>query len=353
MRRFSASLLALVPAAGGEARLNEVYVSHQGDDDREFLELVGVAGASLDGLAVAVVEGDASASGGVGVLDEAWLLDGRAIGAEGYFVLGAAGVLGVDLVLGHSNVLENGSATFYLLETTDGAALAALVGQPLDTDGDGATLLASMPSIRILDRVALADGDSGDRTFDGAPVLGPSGSDVPPGIFRGRDAPAPWCSAFLDFEDERNTLEPRTPGAPNGDCPTDLGERFCVVGRNSTGAPGRLFALGSLEVAAADLTLAASGLPPGAPGFFFFGPTRVEVAFGQGVRCIGGIPRVLEPACVADLEGRAALGLDFASPPAAGRLEPGSLWGFQLLYRDRAGGEAGFDLTDALCLAFR
>lgn len=225
--------LTLASAASAQGvQLNEIYVSHSGTDDQEYVELIGAPGASLDNLMILIVEGDAGSS--VALLDRAWDLSGNVIPADGYFVVGGDAVPDLDLSVGATNLIENGSDTFYLLEAADVAAVSALLGTDVRTDPLLTTTV--IPTLgTVLDSVALIDGDAGDLVFDGAVTYGPDGSFLPAGIFRGYDAPNNWCpNIFLDFDDVANLAEVRTPGGQNVNCDSAINE-YCVAQVNSQG----------------------------------------------------------------------------------------------------------------------
>ena len=92
-----------------EVYLNEIYASHAGTDDQEMIELIGTPGMSLDGYAVAIVEGQDPSDG---ILDGLWDLSGYAMPGDGYFVLGNTAVTTLDLDIGADNIIENGTETF-------------------------------------------------------------------------------------------------------------------------------------------------------------------------------------------------------------------------------------------------
>ena len=213
----------LVPAAGialctlaSAQSLNEIYASHTGTDDQEFVEIKGTGGASLDGMMLLVIEGDGASAG---TLDRAFDLTGMTMPLDGYFVAGNTAVANLDFDFGTSNVLENGTETFYLISTNDVPAIVSLLGTNVDGDADLVTDIALMAGVSILDVVAMVDSGFGstDFVYDGAQALGPdSGGFFPAGIFRGSDAPNGWCvDTFLDF----NLGPDRTPGAANIVCP--------------------------------------------------------------------------------------------------------------------------------------
>ena len=203
-----------------EVYLNEIFASHAGTDDQEFIELIGTPDGSLANIMVLVVEGDGAGSGN---LDRAWDLSGNLIPADGYFVLGVDAVVNTDYNIGTDNAIENGTETFYLLDATDVSAVTALLGTDLDTDDDGVydAGLEISGLGTILDVVAMVDGGygSGDQIYDGATAIGPDGTFFPAGIFRDADYPGDWCDSFLDYDDDANLAQPRTPGEMNVDCP--------------------------------------------------------------------------------------------------------------------------------------
>jgi len=129
----------------------------------------------------------------------------------------------VDFALADTNSLENGTNTFYLIDAGSSAgrdAIVALLGSHIET---GTT--TSLPSMgTVLDSLARIDeGGLGPATtdivFDGAPIGGgqsPTEAEDfnAPGFYRAGDYPAPWCGAYLPFNDVSNAPHPRTPGTP-------------------------------------------------------------------------------------------------------------------------------------------
>lgn len=208
--------MALASTANAQTPwLNEIYLSHTGDDDQEFIELVGPPGFSLQGWMVLVVEGEGAAAG---TLDRAWDLTGLVVPSSSFFVLGDTAVVPKELDIGSSNVLENGTETFYLVQAADPSAILALLGTDVST-GPFTTRIPSLSSVEDALGVIDADWPALDTVFDFPTIVGPDGSSFPAGVYRGGDFPAPWCStSFLDFDDVANADQPRTPGASNGAC---------------------------------------------------------------------------------------------------------------------------------------
>ncbi len=94
------------------ALINEVDADSTGADTAEFIELVGSAGALLDGLCLVAYNG---------ANDRAYLvldLDGKQFNANGFFVVGNAGVANVGLTFA-DNALQNGPDAIALYAVND------------------------------------------------------------------------------------------------------------------------------------------------------------------------------------------------------------------------------------------
>lgn len=134
-----------------------------------------------------------------------------------------------------------------------------------------------------------------------------------------------------------------------GDC---VGDSYCVAGVNSVGAGAHMCSSGSASVAANDLVLTCSDLPPNQFGLFYYGTSQDFAPLGNGFRCVGGQLFRL-PMDQASGAGVASRALDNTAPPhAAGLISAGDTWTFQFWYRDPAGGGAGFNLSDAHVVTF-
>lgn len=135
------------------------------------------------------------------------------------------------------------------------------------------------------------------------------------------------------------------------------GENECTGAVNSTGRGALIGFSGSSSVAANDLTLLATGLPPNGVGLFFYGTTAAQVAFGDGFRCVGGSISRLGPPQNANAQGAVARVVNYTVPPAnsgAGLIAAGTTRRFQYWYRNVGGpGGTGFNLSDALVLDFK
>ena len=76
-----------------------------------------------------------------------------------------------------------------------------------------------------------------------------------------------------------------------------LGSSYCPAVANSTGAPARLVALGSLDVSLGQLELRCEGLPAGSVGVFLFGQSAASLpghAGSLGTLCLAA-PFVRDP----------------------------------------------------------
>jgi len=199
-----------------DARMNEVLATRDGGaDDMEFVELLGTPFGTLDGFSVLLIEGQTASKGSI---DRIIPLDGHGMDADGYFVLGDSdGSLFPDLVVGGSNIFENGSETFLLVRDLPGGVA---VGQDVDADNDG---LAD-PAFNlgtIVDAIGLVGGSGYPdyAVYYGAPEVGPQAGLFPAGAARipngvDTDTTAEWqyLSRVLDGSDGG---VPITPGAAN------------------------------------------------------------------------------------------------------------------------------------------
>jgi endonuclease/exonuclease/phosphatase family metal-dependent hydrolase len=167
-----ASWMPAVGATGDPVLINEVFASHTGTDDTEFIELFGDPGSSLDGLSLIIVESDAF---GPGTIDRQLDFGSNDIlGSNGFYLVGnpiglAANYGATPNIEIANNYLENSSLTVALVETAS------------------ITDIVVTGSEIVLDAVALTDGDAGDVFFFDAPVVGPDGSFFPAGARRAAD----------------------------------------------------------------------------------------------------------------------------------------------------------------------
>ncbi len=141
---LSTMLLILVLAGGASGQtadplINEFVFNHAGTDTNAFIEIYGAPDTDYLGYAVLEIEGDGS---GAGVIDA--VLPVGTTNAGGFWV--------------SDEDAENGTVTLLLVEGFTGAP-----GDDLDSDNDG--VRDSAPWTRVVDSVAVADGDSGDWTY--------------------------------------------------------------------------------------------------------------------------------------------------------------------------------------------
>ena len=130
---------------------------------------------------------------------------------------------------------------------------------------------------------------------------------------------------------------------------------YCPATFNTTGLPGGIAGTGSTSISANTFTLVADQLPHNKTVLFFYGDDQVQVAQGQGFRCVGGHVYRLLPAVNSGPNGTVSRLLDFTHPPASSgpsRIEPGSSWNFQAYYRDPSAGNGGYNMTDAMAVPF-
>ncbi len=143
---------------------------------------------------------------------------------------------------------------------------------------------------------------------------------------------------------------------------------ICVGRPNSVAGRARLESISpsDYDVAAMDLTLRATGLPPATFGLFMVGDGRDRVVDFQGSRgtlCIAGsgYGRFVNDLVQAGAGGATTFAPDLRAFPwteggsfGTRAVGPGETYGFQLWYRDTtAAGLATSNLTDAVTVTFR
>jgi len=319
--RFLIAATALCAAsASAQVTLNEVFVSHVGTDDREFIEVRGTPGTSLNGYMLLILEGDVTSS--QGALDVALDLSAGVIPASGRYTAGASTVVpAVDQIVNgtgsnpNENLFENGTNTFYFIQTTNPAGVIANIGQDQRVGGMGlVTSIVSDPAITVLEIFALSDGNAGDVTFDGATVY-MDGSFLPAGLVKCGDAPLVWNAQVLDFDfiPSPGYIDV-SPGAANPNCgiaPPGIAYCFgdgtglaCPCANNSPGGNGegclhslgtggKLVATGSASLSADTVVLTGTTMP-NSSALYFQGtnqagsPAGNGTSFGDGKRCAGG-----------------------------------------------------------------
>jgi hypothetical protein len=133
-------------------------------------------------------------------------------------------------------------------------------------------------------------------------------------------------------------------------CPSPF--NYCFVNPNSADPNGAFMDwLGSQFFSQNNFALSTTGVPPGAAGIYFFGPSTTAVPFGNGWFCVGGTITRL-PVVFANFAGVAYYQLDFTMPPVLGVITPGSTQNFQFWFRDPLGGGSNFNTSDGLSVQF-
>ena len=127
-----------------------------------------------------------------------------------------------------------------------------------------------------------------------------------------------------------------------------LGTAYCVGALNSAGLNAAMSAAGSAVTADNDFTLETSGLPGGVPGVYFFGPNQVQIPFGDGFRCVGGMTSRIQPPAFA-MGNNASRLVDLT----AFGINPGDSLNFQFWYRDSMAMMSGFNLSNGLNVVFQ
>ncbi len=174
---FSLVPVVALPALGQPTgvMINEIRIDQPSTDNDEYFELVGGAGAALDGLTYVVI-GDGT--GGSGVIEAVVDLTGSSIGASGFFVAAETTfTIGSADLTTTLNFENSDNVTHLLVEGFTGES-----GDDLDIDDDGT--LDTTPWTSVVDSVALIETvGSGDLVYS-ATTVGPDGSFVPAHVYR-------------------------------------------------------------------------------------------------------------------------------------------------------------------------
>ena len=132
-----------------------------------------------------------------------------------------------------------------------------------------------------------------------------------------------------------------------------VGSVYCAAAVNSTGDAAELRALGTNVVSANNFQLRSEQLPASVFSLHFFGPNQVQVPFGDGFRCVGGLTQRIQPTDQANGLGVVDRAVDLTLPQV-GSIVAGSEWNFQLWFRDPMGpGGNGFNLTNGVNVSFQ
>jgi len=176
--------------------INEVRVDQASSDNDEYFELIGVAGASLDGLTYIVI-GDGS--GGSGVVESISDLAGYAIPTDGIFLAGESSmtIAVPDAIL--SLGFENSDNVTHMLV----AGFTGSSQQDLDTDDDG--VFDVTPWTSIVDSVSLVETPNSGEQYYSSNTVGPDGSSA---VAHAHVCKGGWEVASYDFTDD-------TPGGAN------------------------------------------------------------------------------------------------------------------------------------------
>ena len=112
---FSSNFITLNVVIVADIVFNELNADNPGGpDSQEFVEFYGEANANLDGLVVVLFDGQAGTSYG------AYSLNGQVTDANGFFVMGNAAALNVDMVIPDASIQNGGDAiALYIGADTD------------------------------------------------------------------------------------------------------------------------------------------------------------------------------------------------------------------------------------------
>jgi hypothetical protein len=134
------------------------------------------------------------------------------------------------------------------------------------------------------------------------------------------------------------------------DCADCFASIYCGAKVNSSGEMASIWVTGSPSLAQNDLVLRAGRVPADKVGIFFFGPSRISVPFGNGIKCVGGGTKRL---LLTTAQGEVLRhDVDFTGGSAA-NITTGSTYNFQAWFRDPAAGGSSTNLSSALSITFQ
>jgi hypothetical protein len=219
--------LTLLQASTSNAQvINEFVANHTGSDTNEYYEVKGQSNTDYSNLTVVEIEGD---SGQTGLIDDGTFTVGTT-NAEGYWC--------TDFL---ANVIENGTASFLLVEGYTGT-----LGDDIDTNDDGVIDMPYWTS--IVDAIAVNDGGAGDLTyggveltpdFDGQTFTVGGASRIPDGT--DTDSPGDWVRNDFDGDGLPGFTGTLAPGeASNTPCAMNT-YRPVATAKRSFGAVKAMF----------------------------------------------------------------------------------------------------------------
>jgi hypothetical protein len=126
---------------------------------------------------------------------------------------------------------------------------------------------------------------------------------------------------------------------------------YCTANANSSGQAASIDYTGSLDIPSNTFGLVANGCATNQFGIFFYGPSQLNVPFGNGRLCVGGGQKRL-PLSQTNSLGVATRSIDFNNLPNGGDINPGDQTNFQFWFRDPMGGGSNFNTSDALNVQF-
>ena len=198
------------------------------------------------------------------------------------------------------------------------------------TRGANDPLGATQPPIEVFTSTGALSGRRGDY---GACVADPD----EPGLFWGHHEQAvggAWNTRVASFRV----------------CP--LGDPFCVAATHSGGTQASIGNAGTPRVSENGFILTVEDGPANNFGIFFYGPNQVQILFGDGFRCVGGMTQRLNPVLMTNGAGAITHQVDLTTPGAA-MILPDTTWNFQFWFRDPMGpGGTGFNLSNGLSVNF-
>jgi hypothetical protein len=210
----AANLNCFIAPEAPDLTLSELRIDQPGDDNDEYVEILGAAGTNLNGVTLVVI-GDGNAALGSGVVETVVSLGQSSIPADGFYIVGKETFTldgaTLDKVIPTGFNLENSdNLTVLLVWNFTGAS-----GDDLDTNDDGT--LDATPWETVIDSVGIVETtaippETGDEYVYSATTVGPDGT-FQPGHVKFCPTTSTWTIGIFDILTGSDT-----PGVANDDC---------------------------------------------------------------------------------------------------------------------------------------
>lgn len=248
--------------------------------------------------------------------------------------------------------------------------------------GLGGALIVNLPGAGVGDRFGCAVGAAGDVNGDSRAdvlVAGDQATGVGNGyvrLYSGLNGQIIHTVAGQAFDDRFGTAVDGLGdvnndgkadfivGAPSRDVPDvangevtvfsvgancPLPVNYCSATPNSLGVPGKMGFSGTTSIAANNLVVTVSQIPPNAFNIYIMSLSSANIPMANGFRCVGDpFFRIGQQNATPQGTGSMPVNLNGFGPPVSSHINPGEHLYFSNYYRNAAAGGANANLADGL-----